>query len=92
MNHAQKGARRERQSRELLEREGFLVIRSAASKSPFDLVAIKADSIVLLQCKANRPPSPAERAAMLAVPVPDICRRVVHVWRDGEGEPRVTEL
>lgn len=92
MNRAHKGRRREHQSRALLEAQGYVVTRAAGSKGAFDLIALRADGVLLIQCKANRPPSPTERAAMLAVPVPDICRRIVHVWHDGAGEPRVTEL
>lgn len=92
MNRAHKGRRREHQSRALLEAQGYVVTRAAGSKGAFDLIGIRGDSIVLAQIKCNRPPSPAERAAMRAIPVPENCRRLIHVWRDGEGEPRVTEL
>lgn len=34
-----------------LKKEGALVIRSAGSHSPFDLIAIKPDGIYFIQCK-----------------------------------------
>lgn len=92
MSTAAKGARRERQSRVLLEREGYAVTRAAGSKGCFDLIGIRHDGIVLAQIKCNRPPGPAERAAMLAIEVPQNAVRLIHVWRDGEGTPEVIEL
>lgn len=37
-----------------LSREGYIVIRSAASRSPFDLVAIREGEILLIQCSYNK--------------------------------------
>ena len=91
MNHSAKGARLERRSRALLEGRGYTVLRSAASKGPFDLCGISDVDIVLVQCKANRPPGPAERAALAAFPCPSNCRREIHVWVDRAGV-RVTVL
>lgn len=34
-----------------LQNEGYIVVRSAASKSPIDLVAINRHEILLIQCK-----------------------------------------
>ena len=36
-----------------LEKEGFVVFRSAGSHSPADLVALKLGEVWLVQCKAN---------------------------------------
>ena len=69
MNTAAKGRAFEHEIRHLFEREGYSVIRGAASKGYFDsidgtvkpdLVATKADAftrtvqIILLQCKVSR--------------------------------------
>lgn len=92
MNRAAKGARTEHKSRDLLAAAGYVVTRAAASKGAFDLVAIGADDVLLVQVKANRWPSPAEMAAMAALPVPPNCRRVVHRWRDRVALPDVREI
>lgn len=47
----QKGARFERRVKKELEKSGWFVVRSAGSKSPVDLVAIKNGNCVLYQCK-----------------------------------------
>jgi Holliday junction resolvase len=83
-----KGARREREARDLLGVLGFSVIRSAASKTPFDLVAFKATSIWLIQCKSNKWPSRAEVEAMRAFPVPPVARKFVFRFDDRKGLQR----
>lgn len=47
-----KGARVERKALDQLEKDGYLVIRSAGSHSPFDIVAIGKEEIRLIQLKA----------------------------------------
>jgi len=62
MNKARKGRNLENRAKKLLEACGYLVIRSAASKGPFDLVAIKERGVVrLIQVKANKGISKEER-------------------------------
>lgn len=68
------------------------MVRAAASKGPFDLVAIDAVAVLLVQVKSTRPPSPAERAELAAFPCPANCRPVVHVWRPRRRLPEVVEL
>lgn len=92
MNTAAKGRRNEHRSRELLERDGYRVLRSAGSKGAFDLIAIGPADVLLIQCKSNRWPSSAELAEMAAFPVPAGCRRLVHRWRDRQREPDVREV
>jgi len=92
MNTAAAGRRREHKSRRWLEDRGFHVVRAAASKGLFDLVAIGATCVELVQVKTNRPPSPAERRAMLALAVPVNVRKRIHVWRTRAREPRIVEL
>ena len=38
----------------LQEKEGFLVVRSAASKTSIDLVALLNEIVILFQCKATK--------------------------------------
>ena len=92
MNTAAKGRRNEHRSRDLLTAAGYIVTRAAASKGAFDLVAIGADDVLLVQVKANRWPGREELAAMQAIPVPPNCRRVVHRWRDRCALPDVREV
>ncbi len=92
MNTAAKGRRLEHRSRALLEREGYSVVRAAASKGAFDLVAIGPTDIVLCQVKSNGWPGREEMEAIAAFKAPSICRKVVHRWRDRQASPDVREL
>jgi Holliday junction resolvase len=92
MNAKAKGSRIERKSRDMLEHCGYLVIKSAASLTPFDLVAIGADDVLLIQCKANRWPSAEEINRIKGVVAPANVRRIVHRWRDRRPEPDVREV
>jgi Holliday junction resolvase len=55
-----KGTRNEHRSKKLLEAQGFAVTRAAGSLGLFDLVAIGATKILLVQVKSNRFPGRAE--------------------------------
>jgi Holliday junction resolvase len=92
MNCGAKGRRNEWRSRRLLEAAGYQVTRAAGSLGSWDLVAISTTDVVLVQVKSNRPPSPAEREALAGFAGPPNCKRLIHVWRDRERLPRVTEL
>ena len=50
-----KGYRRERLVRKHLRKQGFLVFRSAASKGPWDLIAVKDHIILFIQVKSQKP-------------------------------------
>jgi Holliday junction resolvase len=52
-NLARKGANAERELRKLLESDGWLVMRSAASKGPFDLAAFGISGVRLIQVKSG---------------------------------------
>jgi hypothetical protein len=92
LNAKRKGSRNERRSRDLLEAAGYCVTRAAGSMGAWDLVGVGSTDVVLVQCKSNRPPSPAERETLAAFRCPPNCRRLIHVWHDRERMPRVTEL
>lgn len=87
-----KGSRNERRSKTLLESAGYCVTRAAASLGMWDLVAVGPTDFVLVQCKSNRPPSPAEREALALFACPPNCKRLVHVWRDRQRHPDVILL
>ena len=68
-NHSAFGSKRERQVRDRLREEGWIVIRCAASK-PCDLVALRPQAALLVEVKGtSRSPwvawGPADRAALL---------------------------
>jgi Holliday junction resolvase-like predicted endonuclease len=92
MNAKRKGTHNEHRSRRLLETAGYAVTRAAGSLGRWDLVAISATDLCVVQVKSNRPPAPAERRALAAFACPKNCRRLVHVWRDRAQSPVVTEV
>jgi Holliday junction resolvase len=49
-----KGRRFEHYVKDKLEARGWIVTRSAGSKGPFDLLAVKNGKILLIQCKWRR--------------------------------------
>jgi len=64
-NTSRKGIEKERKVRKMLEKVGYLVIRSAASKTPFDLVALRKNEVRLIQVKTNRHPSTEEEENLI---------------------------
>lgn len=62
-----RGVALERAVRAHLRDNGYDVVRSAGSKSPIDLVAIKPGQVVLIQCKLDGRTSPAEREGLLRI-------------------------
>ncbi len=74
-----KGTRLERVAKRRLEEKGYVVIRSAGSHGPFDLIALKSrtpetgttlgglsesDEVLCVQVKANRKPTKVQVEAM----------------------------
>lgn len=53
MNRARKGANAERELKKLLEAQGWMVMRSAASKGVFDLAAFGPMGVRLIQVKSG---------------------------------------
>ena len=92
MNAKRKGSRNEHRSRRLLEAAGYSVTRAAGSLGAWDLIGVSGTDFVLVQCKSNRPPSPAERESLALFACPANCKRLIHTWYDRERQPRVTVL
>jgi Holliday junction resolvase len=92
MNTKRKGTRNERRSRALLEGQGYTVTRAAASLGAFDLIAIGARRVLLVQVKSNCWPRSVEMAEMRAVIAPKNARKVIHRWRDRVPVPDVRVL
>jgi Holliday junction resolvase len=87
-----KGRRREWQTVELLQDQGYVCTRAAGSKGLFDVIAINGIECLLIQCKSNRWPSKKELAAIRAVSTPGNCRKLIHRWVDGRTQPDVKEI
>jgi len=71
MSKYEKGRTFEYRVKKELEKQGYFVIRAAASK-PVDLVALKDGKAILVECKISKNPS-KERLALL------------HVYREKSG-------
>lgn len=70
MTNYSRGAAYERKVKKEYEEAGFLVIRSAGSKGPVDLVAIYPgfdQYVVLIQCKLRKPTAAERRKAVAFV-------------------------
>jgi len=92
MNTKRKGNRNEHKSIRLLERLGYACTRAAASLGVFDIVAIGATDIRLVQCKSNEWPRAAEMEAIKQFPAPSNARKQIHRWRDRQPAPDVREV
>ena len=92
MNAKRKGNRQEHRSKAILEAAGYAVTRAAGSLGAWNLVGVSATDVVLVQVKSNRAPAPAEREGLKLFPCPANCKRLIHVWRDRDRRPVVTEL
>lgn len=62
-----RGARFERRVRDYLAKKGWVVIRSAGSRSPVDLVAARGGEVLVIQCKRDGSSSLAERCQLYTV-------------------------
>lgn len=83
-----KGRYYENKARKELEKDGYYVVRSAASKGIWDLIAIKKENIKLIQVKANNLPGPDERKKMAEFRCPKIVTK--EIWRYyGMGEKQI---
>ena len=80
MNTKAKGTRAERRAMEILEAAGYVVTRSSASLGLFDVVAVGAVDVRLIQVKAGtKYLSTVEREAIQALTVPGNVTR--ECWR-----------
>lgn len=96
-NNYAKGRRYEYKEKKIWEKDGYLVIRSAGSKSPVDLVAVpctigEGQPFIIIQLKsgAQKPNinSDAGLSWLCRARVPKNCRKIV-VWycqKNGKGK------
>lgn len=92
MNRKRKGTRCEHKSRKLLEAAGYRVTRAGGSLGTFDLIAVGARGVLLVQVKSNRWPGAPEWAEIAAFPVPRGAVKLVHRWRDRQAAPDVRQV
>lgn len=92
MNTKAKGARNEHRSIRLLEAAGYACTRAAASLGAWDVIAVSATDILLVQVKSNTWPGSAEMEVLKDFPAPPCCRKLVHRWRTGQRMPDVREV
>ncbi len=91
MSNYSKGRRLEYMARRTLEHHGYLVVRSAGSKGPVDLVATGPKHVLLIQVKADGQVRRADVEKLRAVPAPS---RGVHkeIWEWRNGAWYITRL
>lgn len=64
-------------------------MKAGGSLGVFDVAAFGPADTLLVQVKSNRRPGRAEMERIRQFPVAPNVYKVLHVWRDGEGSPRV---
>ena len=67
MTHYAKGCSFEYKARNKLQAAGYLVVRSAGSKGPADLVALRQGEVLLVQAKKNGRLSKREEAELVVI-------------------------
>lgn len=91
-NPKAKGSKNERRSRDYMERLGYSVTKAGGSLGLWDLVAVGATRIVLIQTKSNRNPGSAEMQRLKDFVCPKWCDKVVHRWDDRTSEPKIMRV
>lgn len=91
----QRGRAREYDTIKKLEAQGYTCTRSASSKGLFDVVGVRFDGVVLVQCKLTKSGdfSEDENCALLRdLPVHPTTRKELWIFLDGEGLMEVRDL
>lgn len=83
------GYEAEQRAKKQMETWGFLVVRSAASKSPFDLIGIREADFLLVQVKVVPFGKVYEfkpvKDKLRKIPVPANCKKELWVWEKHRG-------
>lgn len=87
-----KGSRNERKAVRVLEAAGYSCTKAGGSLGLFDVIAIRSDSIRLLQVKSNRNAPPHEREQIELFKVPEHCSKEIWIWYDYKRKPAITEI
>ena len=78
-NNYKRGGKLEYAVRDEFTAKGYIVIRSAGSKGPFDLCAISPTDVVLVQVKAKGAMRKADLKQLQAIQVPRNVRKEIWV-------------
>jgi Holliday junction resolvase len=92
MNAKEKGSRRERQAKVILERAGYHVIKAGGSLGLFDLVAVGPASVRLIQVKSNGTPRAVERERLELFPQRSYATKEIWIFYDRCKEPSIEIL
>lgn len=83
------GREREYRSKMYLEKAGYQAFRTAGSHGAFDIIGVSPTGFVLVQCKLNCKPTPAEMEAIRLFPAPPNCQKLLHLYTKGKYAPEV---
>lgn len=90
MNTKRKGRYNERKAIKILESAGYYCVRSSASLGLFDIVAIGANGIRLIQVKTNRMASEIEVEAIEKFNgIPQNATKEIWVFKDYQRQPTI---
>ena len=89
INAKQKGARRERQVRKILESHGYLVVKAGGSLGMFDLLAVGSQLLYMIQVKSNRMPGKIEMKRIADFPCPSYAVKEIWVLKDRVKDPEI---
>jgi Holliday junction resolvase len=92
VSNVHQGTRAEQRSAKVLEADGYVVTRSAASRGVWGLIGVRRSDVVLVQVKTRRWPKSVELRRMKLFACPKGVRRLIHRWRPGVAEPDVRAL
>jgi Holliday junction resolvase len=90
MSNYAKGARLERLARAELQAAGYVILRSAGSKGPVDLVALNQCHVRLIQVKAAGAARPADLFKLRTLPAPRNASR--ELWVRERGHWRIVKV
>lgn len=92
MSAKRKGSRNEHKTIRLLESLGYRCMKAGGSLGVFDIIAVSADAVLLIQVKSNRWPGRVEMEAIRLFPCPANAKKLVHRWNDRQRMPDVKEV
>jgi len=84
----QRGYEAELRARSNLSNDGYYVMRSSASLTAFDLIAINREVVRLIQikrCKNQLPSYKKDIEEIRKIRVPSCCKKELWIWRDRRG-------
>ena len=84
MTAYRRGARLEYLARDVLRQQGYVVVRSAGSHGPFDLVAVNGRAVLLVQVKQKGQSIRLALEQLAGVRVPRCARKQVWVYHRGQ--------